>query len=135
MAEQNVGEHLEKEIEELTTRLEAKKKELQAARPEQERELFREVFRERFHELQKAIQESVPSAPKGSVSSPQEESVSDLKKEETVQKLVIAAFEKGPREAIREAKRMDDFWVDELHDRLADEYYEKLLEFRKIRKL
>lgn len=136
MSEQNFSEHLQAEIKELQARLDAKKRELGTAVHMEERDVFREVFRERFDELTKAIQSAspVPAAP-----APQaplrDDSVKDLKKEEAIEHLIFVAFEKGPGSALTEARTMGDFWVDELHDRLADEYYEKLLEFRRVQQL
>lgn len=136
MTEQNFSEHLKEEIRELQQRLEAKKRELGEITPSHEREVFQEVFRERFDEIAKSIQAAAPTpaaaAPRSAV---RDDSVTDLKKEEEVEKLLYIAFKQSPVEAIRIAHAMGPFWLDELHDRLADEYYEKLLEFRKVEQL
>lgn len=136
MSEQNFSEHLQAEIKQLQERLEAKKRELGAAARIEEREIFREVFRERFDELAKAIQSAgpVPAAPPPRTVF-RDDGVTDLKKEEKIEHLIYVAFEKGPGAALGEARALGDFWVDELHDRLADEYYEKLLEFRRVQRL
>lgn len=136
MTEQTFPEHLKEEIRELQQRLEAKKRELGETTPSHEREVFQEVFRERFDEIAKSIQAAAPApaaaAPQSAV---RDDSVTDLKKEEEVEKLLYIAFKQSPVEAIRTAHAMGPFWLDELHDRLADEYYEKLLEFRKVEQL
>lgn len=140
MAEGNFQEHLQAEIKQLQERLDAKKRELGTTAHVEEREVFREIFRERFDELTKAIQSAspAPAAPLAQATlrdDTGDDTVKDLKKEEMVEHLIYAAFEKGLGPALKEAQSMGDFWVDELHDRLADEYYEKLLEFRRVQQL
>ncbi len=55
-------------------------------------------------------------------------------KEDQQLKVFIAhAFTKGLSAAIAEAKKTGDaFFIDMLHDRLADEYYQKLVAARKV---
>lgn len=138
MAEGNFNEQLQAEIKELEGRLEAKKQQLGAeSRPE--KEIFKEVLRERFTESAQPVQhtQNSVSVPAPVVPAPKkDDSAQAVKREAEVEQLLRTAFEKNPQEAIEEAGRLGgEYLVDELHDRLADQYYQKLLEFRKVREL
>jgi hypothetical protein len=136
MTEQNFPEHIQAEIKELEARLEAKKREL-GDQGRSEKEVFKEIFRERFDELANALPSTPPpSSSLPPASSPKKDDVAVLQKETEVEKLLYLAFEKNPQAAIHEAERMGGgYLVDELHDRLRDEYYDKLVEFRKVDQL
>lgn len=136
MPESQFNEHIEAEIRELEKRLEAKKRQLGVEHEPREKEVFREVFRERFDELAKSIQQGPKPSVNPSNARNEDSGIKDLKKEEEVERLLYAAFEKNPQTAIEEAWKLGgEYLLDELHDRLSNEYYEKLLEFRKIQEL
>ncbi len=121
----------EQEIKELEAKLEAKKKEMAASGTEaQERHLFKTVLRE--HTGHEPVAPSpLPTPATGSQASGSI-AVSPAD-EQKIDNLISHAFTKGISSAIHEARKMNiPFLVDMLHDRLADEYYQKLLEARKI---
>ena len=136
MSETNTNERLEAEIKELQERLTAKQKEYGQETHTNERELFREIFRERMDELAMSAKTNVsaPAEPSVSTNGAGQNAVKDIQKEEEVKALLYIAFEKSPEDAIRAAQASGNaYLLDELHDRLADQYYDKLLEFRKIK--
>jgi len=95
----------EEEIRELEMKLEEKKRELReggASLPE-EKELFRGVLREHGEE-----------------------------QEEEIRRLVEVALTKGIREAVKIAQAESPYILDELHDHLVDDYYDKLVALRMI---
>lgn len=133
----------EAEIKELERRLEQKKRELaeKEIAPPAEKEIFREVLREHIEEKK--------SAPPGQpVFSPLKKSQTaadfkkkqedDLKKEEReeqIKSLIEVALTKTIAEAVKVAESAGPYLLDELHDRLVDDYYDKLLALRKLKPL
>jgi hypothetical protein len=120
------------EIKELEARLEAKKREMAASGAETpERHIFKSVVREHTgHE--KSIPSAGTNTPTAQSISPQTTPLSPAD-EQIIDNLVTHAFTKGINAAVNEARKMNvPFLVDMLHDRLADEYYQKLLEARKL---
>jgi len=60
----------------------------------------------------------------------------DLDRQDQIKALSDLAFEKGLDFAVETAKALDSAYVlDELHDTLVDELYQKLIEQRKLKKL
>jgi hypothetical protein len=120
------------EIKELEAKLEAKKREMAASSTETpESHIFKAVVRE--HAAKDA-----PAGPTGA-SAPMVASTTSKPApltpadEQKIDELVTHAFTKGISAAVNEARKMNmPFLVDMLHDRLADEYYQKLLEARKL---
>lgn len=119
------------EIKELEAKLEAKKREMAASGTETpEKHVFKTVVREHTgHEtapsnMNTAAASNSPAAGSAKLSPADEQKVDEL---------VTHAFTKGIQAAVNEARKMNiPFLVDMLHDRLADEYYQKLLEARKL---
>lgn len=119
------------EIAELEAKLAAKKRELLTSNAESsEKEIFKQVVREHASGTEAGLTMSVPSqnpqttAPVRTAT-PQEE--------QKIQALIGEAFNKGLSHAVRSARATGDaYFVDLLHDRLSDEYYQKLLQARKI---
>ncbi|MDO8602129.1 MAG: hypothetical protein Q7R62_03355 [bacterium] len=126
-------EILHSEIQELEAKLEAKKREMaQAGAEVSEKHLFKTVVHEHTgHEMPPA-NTGIPATPRsGSTSTAVVLSPAD---EQKVDELVMHAFTKGITSAVSEARKLNiPFLVDMLHDRLVDEYYQKLLESRKLR--
>ena len=126
---------LKAELSALESKLEAKKRELAGAGKEQtEPAIFKAVIRE--HAGAPALGETiVPGsglAPKPGATSAA--STPDPQAEIILNQMVEHAFSKGITSAVAEAKKYNiPFLVDMLHDRLADEYYQKLLAARKIK--
>jgi hypothetical protein len=121
------------EIQALEAKLEAKKKEMAASGTEQaEKQIFKTVVREHTgHETPSASLNQAGAAPQPGVSA----SAAALSPadEQKIDDLVSHAFTKGIISAVGEAKKTGiPFLVDMLHDRLADEYYQKLLDARKL---
>lgn len=119
------------EIAQLETKLEQKKKELAGGSTEQtEQNIFRQVVREHASPEGARMVNYSATAP-----APTASAASSLTPTETqaLQTLVQFAFSKGIAAAVSEArKKHTPYFVDLLHDQLADEYYQKLLAARKI---
>lgn len=136
------------EIARLERELEEKKRALaeQGKEAAQEKEILREVVRERMGE---AAPSPIPSpAPAGepliSALKPASGSVSpltthDLEKErareERLKALVEFALSHTIERAVEKAQAESPYLLDALHDRLADEYYEKMVALRKLKQL
>lgn len=127
---------VEEEIKMLEQRLAEKKREAGMAdiESQKERELFREVVREHAAQVTpSAIQPSpVPPAigvPQTSAPMTEEEK---QERENIMTKLVEAALTHGILHALKSPEAENFYYVDELHDRLADEYYDKLVQLRKV---
>lgn len=121
------------EIAELEAKLAAKKQELLRTGAEStESAVFKQVVREHA-----APGEQVqPVAPAHAGATPAAVSARTVTADEQqkINTLVAFAFTKGLSAALAEAKKTGDaFFIDMLHDRLADEYYQKLLAARKIK--
>lgn len=124
---------LEEEIQEFEQKLEEKKKELaeKGETGKEEKEVFREVLKEHIRAAQQPTQSvTPPSKPAVSIDD-------DIKKREEreaeVRELIEIAMTKTIQEAVRIAERTTPYLLDELHDRLADDYYEKLVALRKVK--
>lgn len=131
-----IPEQLTNEISELEARLAAKKQEAaQQGIEAPEKETFKEAFQE--HVVATGAPAPAP------VSNPQSTAPTampsrELTEEEKVklQSFVEHSFTKGIAAAISEAQKMGDpFFIDSLHDELADQYYEKLIQARKLKQL
>lgn len=123
------------EIQELERLLEEKKRQLvERGEGQEPKEAFREVFKERY---EAAVPEKLPAASGAGPSPvlPQHSGDDALKakvREEQLGVLVQISFEKGIAAAIRLAKATTPWLLDELHDRLVDEYYDKLIQAKQI---
>lgn len=132
MTEAQNPEAFHQEIAELEAKLAAKKQELAGAGMESpEKIVFKQVVREHVTPSEQpsaSIPVVTPAAPvKASTRKP------TTKEEQQLNVFVAHAFTKGLSDAIAEAKKTGDaFFIDMLHDRLADEYYQKLLAARKV---
>lgn len=140
----------EDEIKELERKLEQKKQELSlgtqapiAAGSTEEKAVFREVMREHMGEAlpqstQSASPDSVPTAPPvvtGTLqpSAPQHSDPAQGPiREEKLRVLIERALEGTIQSAVDTAAGESPYLLDALHDRLTDEYYDKLVQLRKI---
>lgn len=129
----------EEEIRELEKKLEAKKQELaekgMAAAPE--KEVFREVLKTHIEEARVSGREVAPPLTGGitPTGGTQPQKTDDRQKEERARKLaalIELALTKTIRGAVGAAESESPYLLDELHDHLVDEYYEKLVALRKI---
>lgn len=137
MAERELGfANPEEEIKELERRLEEKKRALAESGAElpHEKEVFRDVLKEHISDTRSAQGEvALPIAQ--IPSSQKDDDVKKMKDDlnEDVRVLVEIALTKSIGEAIRVAERSGSpYLLDELHDHLVDDYYDKLVSLRKI---
>jgi hypothetical protein len=116
---------LEREIQELETRLHEKKSMLERTGEEQpKKEVFKKTFREHFDaQLKTAPISQVPSSP--GLSPVQAHPLAhEPEKEPEVKRLVEVALSRGINEAVKEAKKAANPHIpDDLHDVLVDHYY------------
>ena len=134
----------EEEIKELERKLEEKKKEISergGVEPE-EKEVFREVLREHIEEARprRGGGVSLPVPPtKPSPADDLKKKADDVKKqeerEEQVKALIEVALTKTIAQAVRVAEEAGPYLLDELHDSLVDDYYDKLIALRKLKPL
>ena len=142
--EQKFDTSPEEEIRRRELKLEEKKRELTERGIEfpREKEALREVLREHIAES-KSGPEGVPppgGAPlAGALTDDQQKKADELakkeKREEQVRALVELALAKSIAEAVKIAEASTPWLIDELHDHLIDDYYEKLIALRKIKNL
>jgi hypothetical protein len=132
MAEAQNTEAFHQEIAALEAKLAAKKQELMNSGVESsEKAVFKQVVREHATPSEKPSVQ-LPVATATAASSPSRTTTPD--EERKLNLLIAHAFTKGLAAAISEAQKTGDpFFIDTLHDRLADEYYQKLLTARKIK--
>ena len=125
----------EREIKELEQLLEEKKKEfLEHGEEKEHKEVFKEVFREKYQQIA-----GTPVSPPTSLGvvpvSPAKIPSVSKETESELQSLIQAAFSDGLVSAVNRAKASSPWLLDELHDRLSDEYYEKLIQARELEKI
>lgn len=135
----------EEEIQELERKLEEKKKELagRGGEPAEEKEVFREVLREHVEEARPQAPGEVPTAATPSVThvlaDDLKKKADDVKKkelrEEQVRELIEFALTRTINDAVKVAEQATPWLLDELHDHLVDDYYEKLVQLRKLKQL
>lgn len=143
--EQTPGGSPEDEIRRLEAQLEAKKRELaeQGMPQREEKEVFKEVLKEHIEQIR-----PVPVPPPPPTTSPPTPSpVTDIvtptpaqvlaeeEREKQLQKLVEMAMTRTIEDAVKQAAAQTPYLVDELHDRLVDDYYDKLVQLRKMKEL
>jgi len=136
----------EEEIMDLEKKLEAKKKQLAekglALVPE-EKEMLRDVLQERIEkEMSSVAQNPQQSAapiihfPPQAIKNEKEKEIKEKEeREEKIKILVGTALTQGIKKAVERARKSTPYLLDELHDHLVDDYYEKLITLRKIKKL
>ena len=139
----------EDEIKELERKLQEKKQQLsQNLQPEampSEKEVFKEVLQKHIEEEKTAL---TPAEGPATGSTPAVTHIlsddtkiqaDEVKKKETreeqVKGLVEIALTKSIRDAVKVAHGFNPYLLDELHDHLTDDYYDKLIALRKIEKL
>lgn len=132
MAEAQNTETFHQEIAALEAKLAAKKQELMNSGVESnEKMVFKQVVREHATPSNQPSAQ-VPTSNPATATSPARTVTSE--EDRKINLLIAHAFTKGISAAIDEARKTGDaFFIDTLHDRLADEYYQKLLAARKIK--
>ena len=124
-----VQEAIHEEIKWLEERLEARKQELsESGEIKHEKEIVREAIRE--------AAQTPPPTPSISDDAALQ-TVYDLKEKEhehIIEELISLALAKGLASAMKVANSLKNpHLLDEFHDALADKYYEKLLDSRKLK--
>ena len=124
-------DNLNTEIAQLEARLAAKKQEaLEAGAELPEKEVFKTVVKE--HASLEIPQVKIPVTTPVVAADPVRPATQS--QQQTINTLIAFSFSKGIKAAIAEAKKYNDaYLIDLLHDRLADEYYSKLLLARQIK--
>ena len=124
----------EEEIRELERKLADKKRALagEGAPAASEKEVFREVMREHIQAAQPPLAVAppvshVPSIPSASPLG----GAQDADRDEELRMLVERALTRNIADAVSAAAE-SPYLLDALHDRLVDEYYDKLIALRKI---
>jgi hypothetical protein len=131
MPEGTTPEVFNKEIAELEAKLAAKKQEmLRSGIESPEKTVFKEVVREHSTPGEQPRVTIPVSKPQTTTQTTRQVTPQE---EQQINLLIAHAFTKGLAAAISEAKKTGDpFFIDLLHDRLADEYYQKLVTARKV---
>lgn len=128
----------EEEIRELEKLLAEKRKELSEKGLENDpKEIFKEVFKE-YVQVKKPLLLPAVGQLSPVVSDAQKLQADEFKRKERkeqLEHLIGVSFEKGVLDAVTLAETMTPWLLDELHDRLADEYYDKLLQSDKLKEL
>ena len=135
----------EEEIKNLEQQLEAKKRELAVAGApaKEEKEVFREVLKEHIETLRPSAppaDTAIPPAPLPLIAAPAPQDIpGQIKKDEaneaTLRMLVEKAMTGTIEDAVKEAQKISPYMLDELHDHLVDDMYDKLVVLRKIKAL
>lgn len=126
----------EEEIEALEQKLADKKKEFEerGEKVPEERDMFREILREHIQKSRTPISPTPTPPP---LPAHLQKTGDDLRKkeerEEQVKHLIELALTRTIQDAVRVAESATPFLLDELHDHLADDYYEKLVALRKVK--
>ena len=135
------------EIRELERRLEEKKRALAngngAETPLPEKGILREVLREHIEALRTTPPEAPPSPPTPPPAMPAtiaplapqlgDDGSAKIVRDAALQLLIQKALTGTIEQAVKSAEMQSPYLLDELHDHLVDEYYEKLLQLRKIK--
>lgn len=137
----------EDEIKELERKLEEKKRELaeQGKPVGEEKEVFREVLQQHIEAARPALSEPQPQTPqplKGiahTLADDLKKKVDDVKskteRDEKIKALLELALTHTIQDAVKVAEAASPYLLDELHDHLVDDYYQKLIALRKIKEL
>ena len=123
----------ENEIRELERKLAEKRAALghgQESAPTQEKEMLRETLRDHIEEIRTPptvpAEQSVPTPP------PSSDPAGQQLREEQIRRLIEIALTKSIQEAVKIAQANSPYLLDELHDHLVDDYYDKLVQLKKI---
>lgn len=122
--------------EEILKNFEAKKSEVlsqpETAGAELSLEKQKEILRQAVSEHIATAQPASPTQQQAAMQ--QAQGIKDQPKERQIQLLVQIAFEKSVIEAVEVAKKLDNpYLLDEFHDALVDELYNKLVETGKLK--
>ncbi|MFH1508991.1 MAG: hypothetical protein ABIE68_02400 [bacterium] len=126
---------------------EASSQEAGAEQPENKKEIFPKQNEQVESGIEEVRETEVEKEQKQIIDEKSDQGERDTKKvkpipqnqiniaQQNLQQLVNIAFTKGIDEAIDQAKKTDDpYLIDELHDTLVSELYDKLIEAGKLKK-
>lgn len=143
---QELPKTLEAEIAELERKLAARKEAALGGDNKEEKELFREVLKEHVESAKEVVHEAKTDQPAFSSSTPASSShdyaaqtkgkadeIREKEHREQIEALVDIALTKGVLDAVAVARHLGNpHLLDDFHDMLVDEYYDKLLQARKL---
>lgn len=141
MSEQESIQSLEEELRVLEEKLAARK-----AEGKEEKEVFREVLREHLESVKETAEKqssadasdsvNVSGAPSFNYAAAARQKADELREKEhrgQVEELVSIALTKGILAAVNVARHLGNpHLLDDFHDMLVDEYYDKLVQSRTI---
>jgi len=133
---ENKPDSREQEILELEKRLAEKKQELSQVIPEKIEKL--EIIKEEPKEPEKLVEKEVvpPTSKLSSKVKDQIKKLKELDRENQIKELCNLSFSEDLDFAVNVAKGLDDAYVlDEFHDALVDELYDKLVEQGELKKI
>ncbi|MFY9463222.1 MAG: hypothetical protein WAP52_03500 [Candidatus Sungiibacteriota bacterium] len=134
----------EEEIRALEAKLAEKKREHEAAgatTPAEEKKIFREVMGEHIAENRATVAAPAdethiaPATAGNGVPSTAVDAAAAATREQKLAALVEYALTHTIEAAVDKAEKETPYLIDELHDRLADQYYDKLVQLRKLEAL
>ncbi|QQG45160.1 MAG: hypothetical protein HYW89_04140 [Candidatus Sungiibacteriota bacterium] len=143
MVEDQEKPSAEEEIRQLEQKLEEKKREfaLRGVEVPEEKELLREVLRKQVEEVRPPLSTPAVTPPAGAhlltddLKKKADEVKNQEERETQVRTLIEIALTRGINNAVKVAESATPYLLDELHDHLVDDYYDKLVQLRKIKKL
>lgn len=139
MSETEKSQHLE--IAELERLLADKKQALAAeGKAIEDREIFREAYRETFQEKTRPLISQPKNGIQTTPLTPQElkahaQQVLTADQAQQLNTLIEIALTKSIRAAVDVARQATPWLLDQLHDKLQDQYYEKLVQIGKLKAL
>lgn len=132
MAEQQFSP--EEELRGLSQKLEERKETLrkEGGLVPEEKEIFREVLKEHIEQVRPSVQLPPATHIPDGAQKKTDDIQTKAEDESLVRDVVEAALTRGVEHAIKIAESANPWLVDELHDHLVDDYYEKLLALKKV---
>ncbi|MEZ4156752.1 MAG: hypothetical protein R3B52_02150 [Candidatus Paceibacterota bacterium] len=130
----NESDIFQKEIESLEQKLQEKKKEAaEKGMAFEEKPAFSEVLKDHIQEEAQSTSEFVAHDQTQQVQATAPNTQLTDQAQQALNHLLEESLTKGIAKAVADARKTGDAYiVDSLHDKLVDEYYEKLLQARKI---
>ena len=123
----SAGRH--EEIKELERLLEEKKRSLGAESGLDDKEVLRQVFQEKYGDhVGGGVQPQPQAESNAQVKPVSPMSLNSNKDEDELADLIQLAINQGVAKAIKRARESSPWLMDALHDRLVDEYYQKIIE-------
>lgn len=130
----NESDIFQKEIESLEQKLQEKKKEAaEKGMAFEEKPAFSEVLKDHIQEETQSTSEFAVNNNQAQAQTTVSNTQLTDQAQQALNHLLEESLTKGIAKAVADARKTGDaFIIDSLHDKLVDEYYEKLLQARKI---